>query len=309
VSVPEREELVLPLRVLGTPQLPLFVKKYNTLKTKKAQLNLTGKEYAELLLDACLYSIGILRRECTKIELISQVPGKQYFAFRKTTRTSRPINRALFIEDDTVLTPLLEHFANANYGELSEQSTTSLLYTLAMAFCAANDVRKSGDKKTPATFFELFVAHIIARQFKAMPRKKVRVPAGEGHNAELPTDIVYDLGVGQVKFHVPVKLSTRERVIQAWAHQRVLAGLWGEGEFKGLLVVLAETKLDVNTLKVVEICLPLQWSVYQRYIARLDRVYYLDVPDKYLALATGHPRIDVKPLGAFFKEREALLVR
>ncbi len=261
------------------------------------------------MIDLCLYSIGILKGDCAKIDLISQVPGKQYCAYVKTVRTSRPINKALFIEDESVLTPLLEHFKNANYDGLTAENTTQLLYTIAMSFCAANDVRKSGDKKTPATFFELFVAHIFARQFNTLPRKKVKVPSGEGRFSDLPTDIVFDLGPGQAKFHVPVKLSTRERVIQAWAHQRVLAGLWGDTEFKGLLVVLAETKLALKSLRVTEICLPLQWTVYQRYIARLDRVYYLDIPDKYRNLATGHPRIDVKPLGAFFQERDALLVR
>lgn len=289
--------------------MPLFVKKYNAIRTKGSISKLMGGEYAEFLTDICRYSIGILKNECVRVDLISQVPGKEYYAYRKTTRTSRPINKALFIEDDAVLDGLLGRFKGADYEGLSTENITKLLYTIAMAFCAANDVRKSGDKKTPATFFELFVAHIVARQFGTLPRKKVKVPSGEGQFSDLPTDIVFDLGPGQAKFHVPVKLSTRERVIQAWAHQRVLAGLWGDTEFKGLLVVLAETKLDLKTLKVVEICLPLQWTVYQRYIARLDRVYYLDIPDKYLNLATGHPRIDVKPLGAFFSEKEALLVR
>jgi hypothetical protein len=267
--------------------LPTFLAKYKALKSRAAIARLTEAEYAVWISEICIEGFGILTSECDKIELISQVPGKQYYAYRKTTisgnretvRTSRPINSALYIQDEAILKPLLEKFRQAAYESIPVEQITSLLYTIAMAFCAANDVRKSGDKKTPATFFELLIAHIVARQFNVLPRKKVKVPSVENQNAELPTDIVFDLGVGQPKLHVPVKLSTRERVIQAWAHQRVLAGLWGDSEFKGLLVVLAETKLDLKTLKVVEICLPLQWTVYQRYIARLDRVYYLDVPD------------------------------
>jgi len=297
--------------------LPPLLVKYNFLKSKKALKTLPTKEYADLLADICITALTILKSECTRIELVSQVAGKKYHAFRKTiltgnretTHTSRPINSALFIEDEAVLMPLLEKFKEAAYDDLSNEVITSLLYTIAVSFCAANDTWKAGDKKTPGTYFEWFVAHLVARQFGAMPRKKVKVPSVEDQNCELPTDIIFELGKGQVKFHVPVKLSTRERSIQPWAHQRVLAGLWGESEFKGLLVVLAETKLDLRTLKVTEILLPLQWTVYQRYIARLDRVYFLDVPEKYSALATGHPKIDVRPLGAFFKEKEALLVR
>jgi hypothetical protein len=49
------------------------------------------------------------------------------------------------------------------------------------------------------------------------------------------------LGDGKNRIHLPVKTSTRERVIQAWAHQRVLDGVYGVGRFKGVLVALAET--------------------------------------------------------------------
>jgi hypothetical protein len=89
--------------------LPLFIEKYSTLKTKVSALKLMSGEYAEFVSDICLYSLGILKRECVKVDLISQVPGKEYYAFRKTTttgnretiRTSRPINKALFIEDES----------------------------------------------------------------------------------------------------------------------------------------------------------------------------------------------------------------
>lgn len=279
--------------------------------------NLAELSYAERLIDICLFSLGLLKTDCARIDLISLVVGKQYHAYRKAVvtakgpevLTSRPVNSTLFITDETILTPLLERFRTADYEGLSPETITALLYTIAMAFCAANDVRQKDDKKTPGTFFEWFIAHIFARQFSKLPAKKVRVPAGESGKCELKTDIIFDLGPGQVKFHVPVKLSTRERSIQAWAHQRILAGLWGDTEFKGLLVVLGETKLAHESLKVTEILVPQQWAVFQRYIARMDKVYFLDLPEKYFVLATGHPKIDVKPLGAFFAEKDALLVR
>ena len=96
-------------------------------------------------------------------------------------------------------------------------------------------------------------------------------------------------------------------MVQVWAHQRVIDGVYGVGRFKGILVVLTETKLDTRTLQVVEICLPNQWQVYQMFIAQLTRVYYLDLPDRYANLGEGYPRIAVKELGMFFEEK-ALLV-
>ena len=78
----------------------------------------------------------------------------------------------------------------------------------------------------------------------------------EDERSTLPTDFIFDLGPKQLKFHVPGKTSTRERAVQVWAHQSILNGVYGEGRFKGILVALAETKLDLNKLEVVEICLP-----------------------------------------------------
>lgn len=126
-------------------------------------------------------------------------------------------------------------------------------------------------------------------------------------HATLPTDFVFDLGPDRAKLHLPVKTSTRERVIQVWAHQKIIDGVYGAGRFKGILVILTETKLNLESREVVEICLPDQWRAYQMYIARLERVYYLDVPAKYAALAGGYPNIDVKMLGEFFAEKDRLI--
>jgi hypothetical protein len=88
--------------------------------------------------------------------------------------------------------------------------------------------------------------------------------------ATLPTDYVFDLGPNRAKFHVPVKTSTRERMIQVWAHQRVLDGVCGTGRFLGIPIILAETKTGRKKREVIEICLPDQWRIYQMHIAQLN---------------------------------------
>ena len=88
---------------------------------------------------------------------------------------------------------------------------------------------------------------------------------------------------------MPVKTSTRERVVQAWTHQRILdEHMQG---FKGMMIIFAETKLDANTHEVVEICVPDQWLIYQRYLAKIDNIYYFDLPDKYLQLQKNYPNL------------------
>ena len=160
---------------------------------------------------------------------------------------------------------------------------------------------------TPGTFFEMFVGHLLSLAFGVKPRNKVEVLTVEDERSTLSTDFIFDLGPRQLKFHVPVKTSTRERAVQVWAHQRMLNGVYGEGRFKGMLVALAETKLGHRKLEVEEICIPDQWAVYQRFVARMDRVYYLDLPAKYAALAKQVPYIQVKTLGEFFNEQDVLV--
>lgn len=73
------------------------------------------------------------------------------------------------------------------------------------------------------------------------------------------------------------------------------------------MVCATETNKQQN-VSVVEVCLPLQWAAYQMYIARLERVYYLDPPDKYIALRQTTPFIQVWPFSKFFTEAQQVIV-
>ncbi len=197
-------------------------------------------------------------------------------------------------------------FTSGAYRKFPASQLDSILYTMGLSFCCATDLRKSGDKKTPATFFEFFIGNIFSRELGVNPRQVVDV-LNLDMTATLPTDFLFDLGNGRCRIHLPVKLSTRERVVQVWAHQRVLDGVYGVGRFRGILVIATETKAATESRKVTEICLPDQWSVYQMFISQLRRVYYLDVPDRYAKLPKVFPYIQVKPLSAFFGEKEKLI--
>ena len=151
---------------------------------------------------------------------------------------------------------LAQLVANPSMSWLSAEDCNRLVYTVAMSFCAFSDVTADRDKQTPGTYFELLIGHLLSLTFGVRPRKQVEVLTVEDERSTLPTDFIFDLGPKQLKFHVPVKTSTRERAVQVWAHQSILNGVYGEGRFKGILVALAETKLDLNKLEVVEICLP-----------------------------------------------------
>lgn len=254
------------------------------------------------LLDAiyseCITILTPLKRE----PLVSQVTGKKYFAFRKGKKISRAINMALFDPDFSQWTKLKDAMVSKNLKGLSPKKITRILYTMAISFCAAIDLIKERDQKTPGTFFEYFVAYFFTWRVGVEPSTSIQILNVDGEDTKLRTDYIFNLGLKKHKFHMPIKTSTRERSIMLWAHQRLLDGVYGAERFMGTPVLMTETKTDKKKKEVVEICLPDQWRVYQLYIAKLKRIYYLDLPAAYKRLNKEFPPLIVRPFADFFFE-------
>ena len=236
------------------------------------------------------------------VPLVSRVDGKTYFAFRHAKKMSRAVNAGLFLVGDSGWERLQAAMSRGNLSGLSPHEITRTLYTMAISVCAAVDILKDGDQKTPGTFFEYFIGYFFTWRVGVEPESSIQIMNVDDKDTRLPTDFVYNLGPGKQKFHMPIKTSTRERSIMLWAHQRLLDGVYGIERFMGTPVLLAETKTDKKTREVVEICLADQWQVYQSYIAKLKRVYYLDLPAAYDRLNRDFPPLRVKEFGEFFFE-------
>lgn len=272
-------------------------------------------EVKHLLIDAIRLAI-IEVQNAKKINCISKVPEKTYFAFKneESGRVSRPVNEALYSDDlnavqaffDTLdkgktVQEIAEAFTSWNKNDLQKT-----LYSMVMAFCCARDMQTNGDQKTPGTFFEYFIGYVFSKRLLVNPVRRVDIHL-QNQKIPLTTDFLFDPGQNRKKLHVPVKTSTRERVIQVWAHQKVLDGTQGTGHYLGTPVLLTETKLDKEKLEVIEICLPDQWRIYQGYISQLTRVYYLDMPKPYANLNSASLfRIHVRPFSEFFVEADDL---
>lgn len=238
--------------------------------------------------------------------LISKIDGKEYFSFENSSgKLSRPVNSSLFYDNMSLINPFWGALKANGLSAMLADDITKSCYTIAISFCCAIDLLKTNDQKTPGTYFEYLMGYLYSRQFKIAPSKQLEV-LNLDMKSKLPTDFIFDLGDNMPKYHVPVKTSTRERVVQVWAHQRVLDGVYGVGRFIGVLSCLSETKLDHAKLEVIEICLPDQWRIYQLFIAQLRRIYYLDVPVRYDALNNIFPKIHVKQFGEFFHEFTSL---
>jgi hypothetical protein len=166
---------------------------------------------------------------------------------------------------------------------------------------------KERDQQRPGTFFAYLISHLVAARFGVNPQRELPLINVETES-KLPTDFTFDVTGprGRRRFHLPLKTSTRERAIQIFAHQAMLDNAHGRRIFAAIPVILGETKTDRSKREVIEICLPRQWQLYQRHLALLARVYYLDVPEPYRRLISGEPPLVVKEFGEFFFEADDL---
>jgi len=283
--------------------IKIVLAKYNQLKYEFNQSALSNNvvdTLKELYVLTRKFLLSLGRRT-----LLSQIPAKTYFSFDYGKKYSRAVNEKLYLNDDTLIDEFWKQLYQNSLHSISAAEITQACYTIAISFCCMIDLLKERDQKTPGTYYEYFIGCLFSRQFGIIPSSQLEV-LNLDMKSKLPTDFIFDLGENNPKFHVPVKTSTRERVVQVWAHQRVLDGVYGTGRFLGLLSCLSETKLDHRTYQVIEICLPDQWRVYQLFIAQLKRIYYLDTPIRYEALNNIFPKIHVKSLGEFFHETDDL---
>lgn len=274
-------------------------KQYDELKGLAAR-DLAGARVARLISRMAFHAREMLL-QTQRIELNSRVAGKRYFSFRGDSQ-SRPVNQDLYVDNAGDFNRLLRGFCRGS-RDMSEADTVKAAYTIAYSVFAAHDVCNVG-RKASATFFEILVGHTIARSLGISPRKKVRIPES---GADLPTDYVFDPGRNSRKIHLPIKTSTRERAVQAWVHQLVLDRIFGTGQYRGVMVVAAETKRDSRTGEVIEICVPKQLQMFQSRVAEISRIYYLDPPQVYLALANDFPRLEVRSFGGVFEDLRQLL--
>lgn len=274
--------------------------KYEDLK-KQVKNGLYRPQVTQIISDLYSESLSYLT-PISKEQLISKVGGKQYFAFSNERKISRAINSGLYAPDYSNWEKFRSAMASDDLGKFSADEISKLLYTMAISFCACIDLMKDGDQKTTGTFFEYFIAYFFTWRVGVEPKNSIQILNVDSEDTKLPTDFIYNLGPKKPKFHLPVKTSSRERSIMLWAHQKLLDGVYGIERFMGTPVLLAETKTNKAKREVVEICLPEQWRVYQLYIAKLKRIYYLDPPTAYCELNKEFPALTVKPFSEFFSE-------
>lgn len=282
------------------PHLSQIRSAYHAVKTQAA-INSGSDATSTAIRHLVSVSMSFLLTYCSRIPLVSCVDSKRYFAFSANEAPrllSRPANEDIFITDRDFVLAQWDKWAKSK-----RQKPISLgaWYTAALAPCLAMELFDRQNKKGPATYFECLIGHIFARVLGVEPRKKASLLVGK-KQVRLTMDFLFDRPHAK-SVHLPVKMSTRERVVQAWAHQRMLDEAFGSGAYVGIMVLFCETKLDSRNREVVEICVPDQWLAYQALLAKIKRIYYFDVPCRYQTLTDDYPDlIEIRSFDQFFKE-------
>lgn len=249
--------------------------------------DLGGAETHAAIRDLAKLSLDFLLTNAHRVELISRVRGKSYISYKIQKIVARPANVDYFIGD---LDTFLELWEQWDSGRLHDFDLHRLLYTTALSPCLAMELFDRQNKKGPATYFECLIGHIFSHHLNSQPRKNATLNV-DGRELRLTMDFLFPESEHRKNIHLPVKMSTRERVVQAWSHQRLLDSAYGEGAYVGIMVLFSETKLDSRSLEVVEICVPDQWLVYQRHLSKMTRIYYFDLPDRYKQLTEQYPTL------------------
>ena len=228
------------------------------------------------------HSLRLLQR--AESQPLASCDGKSYHVFRDGSQLSRPIRTSMFVTDEDELEVGWEALVasaqphsrryDARPGEINP-----VLYTVVSGFSVCYDLWRRGSRKTPGTLLEILVGSLVQAVTPTMTRR-AHVPLLEPGES-VSTDIVFLEPGGGGGLAIPAKITTRERIVQPFAHQRILDAVFGEGRFRSILVCVSEMQRQRDT-GANAICVPGTIRQFQRYLAPLAGLYYLDPPARYL---------------------------
>ena len=249
-------------------------------------------------------------------------PQVPYHVFENEGGVSRPVRPDLFIYNRANLSDMQSRMITelrndtADWNDDAVRLASSVIYTSVMSFACCIDLWKRGSRKTPGTFFEIYFAGLIPDVFSdATLSKSITLPRisgakedkseeaeGEGDDkSSISTDLVIARPKFNKKIVIPLKITTRERIVQPFAHQRILDSIFGDGRYSSFLTCVSETQLDHKTQSVKQICVPTTMKLYQKYLAEISGLYYCDVPQRYGA-ADVASILPVKEIGEIFRD-------
>jgi hypothetical protein len=254
----------------------------------------------------CLLKLG---HEATQVPLVD-VSGKSYRTMSANLGLSRPYVEALLITDPDDFQEEWAALCSAlcpadNRINLDAGRVNSAIYTAVMAFAMTYDLWKRSSRKTPGTFFEVVLGSLMGPLLPNHSRtKQIPIP---GTDQRVSTDIVFATPVAsEPNLVIPAKITTRERIVQPFAHQRILDSVFGLGRYLSLLACVSEMQLDRGT-SAHEVCVPGTVRLFQEHLAAVGGIFYLDPPGRYLASDITSV-VTVSTIGSLLTKRLAEII-
>jgi hypothetical protein len=258
-------------------------------------------------------------------------PPVLYNVFSIDQNVSRPVRPDIFIydpEEFNVSYNYLIDLLNSRPSEWSDSEiilANQVVYSAVMSVACCYDIWQRSSRKTPGTFFEILMASLLKQMLpdavfsKHIPlaallhdpevaegvtsdgEVDVEADNADDEGSNVATDLVIGIPPHGGGIVVPLKITTRERIVQPFAHQRILDSAFGDGVYQSLLVCISETQLDDKTRSVKQVCVPGTVKLFQKYLAPMSGLYYCDVPQRYAA-GDMQRIIPVRSVGNFFKD-------
>jgi len=263
-------------------------------------------------------------------------PQVAYSVFAREDSVSRPVRSELYLSEEDRFTQEHEQVIaslrdqNHAWVPADYEKVNRVVYTAIMAFACCFDLWQRSSRKTPGTFFEVFMAGLLQTVFpeaafsKHIPLAKIIADKGiksdmvneasgngpleddEDEKASVSTDVVIGVQGKSGGIVIPLKITTRERIVQPFAHQRILDAAFGEGLYQSLIVCISETQLDARSKSVKQVCVPGTIKLFQKHLAHISGMYYCDVPQKYVT-ETMAKVVNVRSVGHLFEDIRAIL--
>ena len=248
-------------------------------------------------------SISKLQADATT-QYLDTLNTKRYDVFSYNGNLSRPFLPGLYVnnsQDFKTKWDALIAAINSMHKtiDLSEPEINQVLYAAITAFSCCYDIWNPGARKTPGTFLEVMLGTILSKILPNCPRTKfITIP---GQSEKVSTDIVLTDQQAGRSLVIPAKITTRERVVQPFAHQRILNSVFGNGTYGSVLMCVSEMQ-RAGTNGANEICVPGTIRLFQVHLAEMDGIYYLDPPHRYLQ-SDITSIIEVGTIGGFIKNK------
>lgn len=265
------------------------------------------EEFLKLAGEFAVKSLKLLRKNCERHSIEFRGAGAKSYEIFVSSGTkrpfSRPLNTALFQPDPQEFEKLWERFTEALVrgreagthlieGILGDE-VDRIFYTAVIGYAAAVDLYKTGDKSTPGTFFEMIVGAAISLLTGYKEEGHIGLPVPTGGEEKVTTDLSFHPEDAPVSLAIATKITTRERVQQAFVHQQILETA-RPGKYRSILCICSENNVAAPSgvdadERTYDICwvndtlVPGTIALYQNYLSPLEGFYYVDPPEPYLA--------------------------